>query len=110
MPPAPSEPADPEIRPGRLKVFVGAATHTNAPGHRNAHRRQDIEELLDADADIDVDIGAGIDVVTAVNVQHLESLSDVVEKITGVPQGETVPDEVVRARRRRRQRTPPAAA
>ncbi|MER5963577.1 ATP-binding protein [Streptomyces sp. NPDC002057] len=163
--PAPSKPVDPELRPGRLKVFVGAATgvgksyrmldegrrraargadvvvgiadchrrphteamlagletlqparvahggrvrpeldldralrrapalilvddlaHTNAPGHRNAHRWQDVEELL----------AAGIDVVTTVNVQHLESLSDVVEKITGVPQGETVPDAVVR--------------
>ncbi len=61
--------------------------HTNAPGSRNAKRHQDIDELL----------AAGIDVITTVNVQHLESVNDVVEKITGVPQRETVPDSVVRA-------------
>jgi two-component system sensor histidine kinase KdpD len=58
-----------------------------SPGSRHAKRWQDVEELLDA----------GIDVLTTVNVQHLESLNDVVEQITGVPQRETVPDEVVRA-------------
>ena len=57
------------------------------PGSRNAKRWQDVEELLDA----------GIDVISTVNIQHLESLNDVVEKITGVPQRETVPDAVVRA-------------
>ena len=57
------------------------------PGSRNEKRWQDVEELLDA----------GIDVITTVNIQHLESLNDVVEKITGVPQRETVPDAVVRA-------------
>jgi two-component system, OmpR family, sensor histidine kinase KdpD len=68
-------------------ALVDELAHTNVPGGRNAKRWQDIEELLDA----------GIDVITAVNVQHLESLNDVVQKITGVPQKETVPDEVVRA-------------
>lgn len=60
--------------------------HTNVPGSRNAKRWQDVEELLQA----------GIDVVSTVNIQHLESLGDVVEAITGVRQRETVPDEVVR--------------
>ncbi|WP_323178687.1 hypothetical protein [Streptomyces sp. NBC_01381] len=73
-------------RPGLL--LVDDLAHTNAPGHRNARRRQDIVELL----------AAGIDVVTTVNVQSLESLSDVVEKITGVPRGETVPDAVTALR------------
>ena len=68
------------------------------PGSRNAKRWQDVEELLDA----------GIDVISTVNVQHLESLNDVVEQITGVPQRETVPDAVVRARRPDRARRPVA--
>ncbi|MFB9430487.1 sensor histidine kinase [Streptoalloteichus tenebrarius] len=67
-------------------ALVDELAHTNAPGSRNAKRWQDIEELLDA----------GIDVLSTVNVQHLESLNDVVESITGVRQQETVPDEVVR--------------
>ncbi|WP_437344897.1 ATP-binding protein [Streptomyces tubercidicus] len=67
-------------------ALVDELPHTNIPGGRNTKRWQDIEELL----------AAGIDVVTTVNIQHLESLNDVVEKITGVPQRETVPDEVVR--------------
>ncbi|WP_328806331.1 sensor histidine kinase [Streptacidiphilus fuscans] len=67
-------------------AVVDELAHTNVPGGRNAKRWQDIQQLLDA----------GIDVLTAVNVQHLESLNDVVQKITGVPQRETVPDEVVR--------------
>jgi len=68
-------------------AIVDELAHTNVPGGgRNPKRWQDTEELL----------AAGIDVITAVNVQHLESLKDVVEKITGVPQHETVPDEVVR--------------
>ena len=70
-------------------ALVDELAHTNVPGSRNAKRWQDVEELLDA----------GIDVITTVNIQHLESLNDVVKKITGVPQRETVPDEVVRARR-----------
>ena len=60
--------------------------HTNAPGSPHAKRWQDIEKLLDA----------GITVITTVNVQHLESLNDVVYEITGVRQRETVPDAVVR--------------
>ncbi|MCK7622226.1 DUF4118 domain-containing protein [Streptomyces sp. RS10V-4] len=67
-------------------ALVDELPHTNVPGGRNEKRWQDIDELL----------AAGIDVVTTVNIQHLESLNDVVEKITGVPQRETVPDEVVR--------------
>lgn len=67
-------------------ALVDELAHTNAPGSRHAKRWQDVEELLDA----------GIDVTTTVNVQHIESLNDVVEKITGVAQRETVPDAVVR--------------
>ncbi|WP_163504746.1 sensor histidine kinase [Fodinicola acaciae] len=67
-------------------AIVDELAHTNVPGMRNEKRWQDVEELLDA----------GIEVLTTVNVQHLESLNDVVEQITGVPQRETVPDEVVR--------------
>ena len=67
-------------------ALVDELAHTNVPGSRNAKRWQDVEELLEA----------GIDVVSTVNIQHLESLGDVVETITGVRQRETVPDEVVR--------------
>ncbi|MFJ1567111.1 DUF4118 domain-containing protein [Streptomyces erythrochromogenes] len=67
-------------------ALVDELAHTNVPGSRNAKRWQDVEELL----------RAGIDVVSTVNIQHLESLGDVVEAITGVRQRETVPDEVVR--------------
>jgi two-component system sensor histidine kinase KdpD len=67
-------------------ALVDELAHTNVPGTRNAKRWQDVEELL----------AAGIDVVSTVNIQHLESLGDVVESITGVRQQETVPDEVVR--------------
>ena len=68
-------------------AVVDELAHTNVPGSRNAKRWQDVHELLDA----------GIDVLTTVNVQHLESLNDVVAQITGVEQRETVPDSVVRA-------------
>ncbi|HUK73386.1 MAG TPA: ATP-binding protein [Streptosporangiaceae bacterium] len=68
-------------------ALVDELAHTNVPGGRNEKRWQDVRELLDA----------GIEVITTVNIQHLESLNDVVEKITGVPQRETVPDDVVRA-------------
>jgi two-component system sensor histidine kinase KdpD len=68
-------------------ALVDEFAHTNVPGSRNEKRWQDVAELLDA----------GIDVISNVNIQHLESLNDVVEKITGVPQRETVPDAVVRA-------------
>ncbi|MFI6888195.1 sensor histidine kinase, partial [Streptosporangium canum] len=67
-------------------ALIDELAHTNVPGSRNAKRWQDVEEILDA----------GIDVVSTVNIQHLESLNDVVRQITGVPQRETVPDEVVR--------------
>ena len=67
-------------------ALIDEMAHTNAPGSRNAKRWQDVQELLDA----------GIDVITTVNVQHIESLNAVVEKITGVVQQETVPDEVIR--------------
>jgi two-component system, OmpR family, sensor histidine kinase KdpD len=67
-------------------ALVDELAHTNAPGSRHEKRWQDIEELLDA----------GIDVISTLNIQHLESLNDVVEEITGVKQRETVPDEVVR--------------
>src|SRR5262249_46765209 len=67
-------------------ALVDELAHTNVPGSRNAKGWQDIEELLTA----------GIDVITNVNIQHLESLNDVVMKITGVPQRETVPDAAVR--------------
>src|SRR6202451_1112235 len=68
-------------------ALVDELAHTNVPGSRNEKRWQDVAELLDA----------GIDVISAVNVQHLESVTDVVEQITGVVQRETVPDAVVRA-------------
>ncbi|MEV5970232.1 sensor histidine kinase KdpD [Streptomyces sp. NPDC051921] len=67
-------------------ALVDELAHTNVPGSRNAKRWQDVEELL----------AAGIDVISTVNIQHLESLGDVVESITGVRQRETVPDEMVR--------------
>ncbi|UUU30383.1 sensor histidine kinase KdpD [Streptomyces sp. CA-210063] len=67
-------------------ALVDELAHTNVPGSRNDKRWQDVENLL----------AAGIDVISTVNIQHLESLGDVVESITGVRQRETVPDEVVR--------------
>ena len=68
-------------------ALVDELAHSNVPGSRHEKRWQDVAELLDA----------GIDVISAVNIQHLESVTDVVEAITGVPQRETVPDAVVRA-------------
>ncbi|MFF4195514.1 ATP-binding protein [Nonomuraea sp. NPDC001831] len=71
----------------RPKVaLIDELAHTNVPGSKNVKRWQDVDEILDA----------GIDVVSTVNIQHLESVNDVVQEITGVPQRETVPDEVVR--------------
>ncbi|WP_369371330.1 DUF4118 domain-containing protein [Promicromonospora sp. Populi] len=67
-------------------ALVDELAHTNAAGSQHAKRWQDVHDLLDA----------GIDVVTTVNVQHLASLTDDVEAITGVRQRETVPDKVVR--------------
>jgi two-component system, OmpR family, sensor histidine kinase KdpD len=68
-------------------AVVDELAHTNVPGSRHPKRWQDVEELL----------AAGISVLSTVNVAHLESLNDVVQTITGVPQREAVPDEVVRA-------------
>ncbi|MFZ4166982.1 DUF4118 domain-containing protein [Brevundimonas sp. NPDC058933] len=70
-------------RPGL--VLVDEYAHSNAPGSRHPKRWQDVEEILDA----------GIDVWTTLNVQHLESLSDVVLRITGVRQRESVPDSAL---------------
>ncbi|MEH0841147.1 DUF4118 domain-containing protein [Micromonospora sp. CPCC 205711] len=68
-------------------AVVDELAHTNVPGSRHEKRWQDIQELLDA----------GISVLTTVNVQHLESINDVVAQITGTTQRETLPDQVVRA-------------
>jgi two-component system sensor histidine kinase KdpD len=68
-------------------ALVDELAHTNVPGSRNEKRWQDVEEML----------AAGITVVSTVNIQHLESLNDVVQKITGVPQRETIPDAIVRS-------------
>src|SRR5579863_10506635 len=65
-------------------ILVDELAHTNAPGSRHLKRWQDVDELLDA----------GVDVFTTLNVQHLESLNDVVAQITGVIVRETVPDAV----------------
>ena len=66
-------------------VLVDELAHTNVPGSRHAKRYQDIEELLTT----------GIDVYTTLNIQHIESLNDVVTQITGVIVRETVPDSVI---------------
>ena len=68
-------------------AVVDELAHTNVPGGRHEKRWQDVEELL----------AAGITVLTTLNIQHLESLNDTVERITGVAQRETIPDAVVRA-------------
>jgi two-component system sensor histidine kinase KdpD len=65
-------------------ILVDELAHTNAEGLRHAKRWQDIEELLDA----------GIDVWTTCNVQHIESLNDVVARFSGIVMGETVPDDL----------------
>src|SRR3989442_232534 len=69
--------------PGLL--LLDELAHTNAPGARHAKRWQDAQELLDA----------GIDVYTTLNVQHVESLNDLVNQVTGVVVRETVPDQVL---------------
>src|SRR5439155_27177521 len=68
------------------RALVDELAHTNVRGSRNEKRWQDVDEFLDA----------GIDVISTLNIQHLESLNDVVERITGAKQRETIPDEVVR--------------
>ena len=67
-------------------VLVDELAHTNVPGSRHAKRWQDVADLL----------AAGVDVLSTLNIQHLESVNDVVERITGVKQQETIPDEFVR--------------
>lgn len=67
-------------------ALVDELAHTNTPGSRNEKRWQDVQELLQA----------GITVISTVNIGHLESLNDVVERITGIRQQETIPDAVVR--------------
>ncbi|SFJ84275.1 two-component system, OmpR family, sensor histidine kinase KdpD [Paenibacillus sp. UNC496MF] len=71
--------ASPEV------VLVDELAHTNVPGSRNKKRYEDVLEILDA----------GISVITTVNVQHLESLNDAVEQITGIRVRETVPDSIL---------------
>jgi two-component system sensor histidine kinase KdpD len=66
-------------------ILMDELAHTNGPGSRHAKRWQDVEELLDA----------GIDVYTTLNVQHIESLNDVVAQVTGVIVRETVPDRML---------------
>jgi K+-sensing histidine kinase KdpD len=66
-------------------ALVDELAHTNAPGLRHEKRWQDVEELRDA----------GIDVISTLNVQHLESVKDLVEKVTGIPVRETLPDRVL---------------
>ncbi|MDN4612857.1 DUF4118 domain-containing protein [Leifsonia sp. F6_8S_P_1B] len=78
---------DAVLRRAPTIALVDELAHTNAPGSRNQKRWRDVEELL----------AAGIHVISTVNIQHIESLNDVVEQITGVPQRETIPDEVLRA-------------
>jgi two-component system sensor histidine kinase KdpD len=68
-------------------LLVDELAHTNVPGSRHERRHQDVEELLKA----------GIDVYTTLNVQHLESLNDLVAQVTGVVVRETVPDSVLEA-------------
>ena len=66
-------------------ALVDELAHTNVPGSRHAKRYEDIEAIRDA----------GIDVISTVNIQHLESLNDVVESITGVEVRETIPDKIL---------------
>jgi two-component system sensor histidine kinase KdpD len=67
-------------------ALVDELAHTNAPGSEHEKRWQDVDAILDA----------GIDVISTVNIQHIASLNDVVQQITGVPQRETIPDSVLR--------------
>jgi two-component system sensor histidine kinase KdpD len=69
------------------QVLVDELAHTNVPGSRNEKRWQDVEEILEI----------GVDVISTLNIQHLESVNDLVERITGITQHETIPDAIVRA-------------
>ena len=75
------------LRRSPTVVLVDELAHTNVPGSTHDKRWQDVKALLEA----------GIEVVTTVNIQHLESLNDVTEAVTGVRQRETVPDQIVRS-------------
>jgi two-component system sensor histidine kinase KdpD len=66
-------------------ALIDELAHTNVPGSKHAKRYQDVEEILDA----------GINVVTTLNIQHLESLNDLVASITGVRVRETLPDQIL---------------
>lgn len=66
-------------------VLVDELAHTNVPGSKNSKRYEDVEEILNH----------GIDVITTLNIQHLESLNDVVKQITGIVVRETIPDRIV---------------
>jgi two-component system, OmpR family, sensor histidine kinase KdpD len=77
--------ADAVIRRAPELALIDELAHTNAPGSRHVKRYQDIEEVLDA----------GIDVISTVNVQHLESLNDTVFELTGVRVRETFPDRIL---------------
>lgn len=77
---------DAVIRRAPAVAVVDELAHTNAPGSKNEKRYQDVLDLLDA----------GISVITAVNVQHLETLNDAIERITGVRVRETIPDVFLR--------------
>ena len=66
-------------------VLIDELAHTNVPGSKHAKRYQDVEEILDA----------GINVITTINIQHLESLNDLVASITGVRVRETLPDQIL---------------
>jgi two-component system sensor histidine kinase KdpD len=68
------------------QVLIDEIAHTNVPGSGNEKRWQDVEAIL----------AAGIDVISTVNIQHLESVTDVVERITGIAERETLPDDVMR--------------
>ncbi|WP_285116396.1 DUF4118 domain-containing protein [Leifsonia sp. fls2-241-R2A-40a] len=77
---------DAVLRRAPQVALVDELAHTNAPGTEHAKRWEDVESMLDA----------GIDVMSTVNIQHIESLNDVVQQITGVHQRETIPDAVLR--------------
>ncbi|MGO4300466.1 ATP-binding protein [Leifsonia sp. RAF41] len=77
---------DAVLRRSPQVALVDELAHTNAPGSRNEKRWQDVDAML----------AAGIDVMSTVNIQHIESLGDVVQQITGVQQRETIPDAVLR--------------
>jgi two-component system sensor histidine kinase KdpD len=76
---------DAVIRRAPELALIDELAHTNAPGMRNEKRYQDIDEVLDA----------GIDVISTVNVQHLESLNDEIAELTGVRVRETFPDRII---------------